>query len=810
MKGLFFMDNYDQLNEILVYLFDHALDIERNFLIRDTFKDISVNDMHVINAIGLHNEVNMSSLAKKVGVTVGTLTIAINGLVRKEYVLRTRSETDRRVVLVSLTEKGESAFRHHEDFHTRIVDAIHASLTEEESVSLVLAWNEHAEGTAASDVQWIMCRGRDHLGYQKEEKRQIEGRGTMTYVPDLSVFADGEVTFSFWAVDQAGNTGEEAQIVLMKDSTCPVITGRLDTKGRRVGDFYSDSCQVSIFVQDENFDFSYRPSVQTENGDGYSFSGWRRNGDKAEGVMTFDGEGTYQLTFSCRDLAGNEAETLVVPEFTIDRTAPEVSVKFNESDSHHETYYNQVRKALITVNEQWFRPEDGRITVVSGGEEKKVTEIDWVKTDQGYQSEILFERDGMNALTIEWSDPAGNQAKRYQSGAFVLDTVKPELSIKGVEAYSSNNGKVEPVIDIYDVNLDEGEVTVALDELTGKKVEMPEVERQETDTHHLQLAMGDFGSGMDGIYRLSVHAADLAGNDDEAELFFTVNRNGSYYAFDQKTEAMVQKVFISSPEKVVIYENNMDWLTDSSVILSCNGSLRELKPEKDYTIEAVGNETSRKQYTYTIDEKCFSREGTYSLYLDSKDRASNYSSAEQQAQTIGFIVDRTAPRISIINLEEQQYYHGTSHNFQVTVDDNTQLSCVKYYLDGRLEEQFSKDEIEEAERLLELQTGASDEYQTIRIVAEDKAGNTADSGEWHVLVNTSDRTRKFKNHTEQSRTQWRQNSAEPEKQQDNDRQAAGLIAGIVCVILVGGVVWYRHEQKKKVSIRRLPDTDDRK
>ena len=125
------MDNYDQLNEILVYLFDHALDIERNFLIRDTFKDISVNDM------GLGNEVNMSSLARKVGVTVGTLTIAINGLVRKEYVLRTRSETDRRVVLVSLTQKGEAAFRHHADFHTRIVDAIHSSLTEEECKVLI-------------------------------------------------------------------------------------------------------------------------------------------------------------------------------------------------------------------------------------------------------------------------------------------------------------------------------------------------------------------------------------------------------------------------------------------------------------------------------------------------------------------------------------------------------------------------------------------------------------------------------------------------------------------------------------------------
>ena len=65
--------------------------------------------------------------------------------------------------------------------------------TGQESVSLVLAWNEHAEGTAASDAQWIMCRGRDHLGYQKEEKRQTEGRGTM-------------LTFSFR--DLAGNEDE--------------------------------------------------------------------------------------------------------------------------------------------------------------------------------------------------------------------------------------------------------------------------------------------------------------------------------------------------------------------------------------------------------------------------------------------------------------------------------------------------------------------------------------------------------------------------------------------------------------------------
>ena len=79
----------------------------------------------------------MKVVASRLDVTMATLTAAMNKLERKGFVERMRSETDRRVVLVSLTEKGESAFRHHEDFHTRIVDAIHASLTEEECRILI-------------------------------------------------------------------------------------------------------------------------------------------------------------------------------------------------------------------------------------------------------------------------------------------------------------------------------------------------------------------------------------------------------------------------------------------------------------------------------------------------------------------------------------------------------------------------------------------------------------------------------------------------------------------------------------------------
>ena len=93
--------------------------------------------MHVIEAIGLGEGRNMSSIAKKLNITVGTLTTAVNSLVNKKYAVRRRSEEDRRVVFVSLTEKGERAYRHHEDYHRQMTRAILEKLEAEELPVLV-------------------------------------------------------------------------------------------------------------------------------------------------------------------------------------------------------------------------------------------------------------------------------------------------------------------------------------------------------------------------------------------------------------------------------------------------------------------------------------------------------------------------------------------------------------------------------------------------------------------------------------------------------------------------------------------------
>lgn len=127
------MNNYDVFHDVYVNLFNRLLDLEEKALITSEFKGISINDMHIIEAIGIEQPKNMSSVAKKLQVTVGTLTIAINSLVKKGYVVRVRSEEDRRVVLISLTALGERAFHHHMKFHNEMIQATLQGLSEEET-----------------------------------------------------------------------------------------------------------------------------------------------------------------------------------------------------------------------------------------------------------------------------------------------------------------------------------------------------------------------------------------------------------------------------------------------------------------------------------------------------------------------------------------------------------------------------------------------------------------------------------------------------------------------------------------------------
>ena len=130
-------DAYRMINNTLVNLINEIWELEEKAIITEEFKDLTNNDMHVIEAIGLGEGRNMSSIAKKLKITVGSLTTSMNSLVNKKYVERHRSEEDRRGVFVKLTEKGVKAYHHHEDYHNQMTQAILDKLDEKELPVLV-------------------------------------------------------------------------------------------------------------------------------------------------------------------------------------------------------------------------------------------------------------------------------------------------------------------------------------------------------------------------------------------------------------------------------------------------------------------------------------------------------------------------------------------------------------------------------------------------------------------------------------------------------------------------------------------------
>lgn len=121
------------LNELFVDLFRDINELEEKAIKKNKkYSNMTTNDMHVIEAIGIDGGKNMSTVAKALNVTLGTLTISVNSLVKKGYVSRVRSEEDRRVVLISLSPEGIRAYHYHKKFHDDMIRAVVENLDDTE------------------------------------------------------------------------------------------------------------------------------------------------------------------------------------------------------------------------------------------------------------------------------------------------------------------------------------------------------------------------------------------------------------------------------------------------------------------------------------------------------------------------------------------------------------------------------------------------------------------------------------------------------------------------------------------------------
>lgn len=121
------------VNQLFFGLYNDIQHAEDEAQKKGVFKDLSLAEVHTIEAIGMYGKKSMSEVAKKLDITMGTLTVSVKNLVGKGYVERARSESDRRHVLISLTGKGRLMYRVHQKFHMDMIKAAIVGLSEYEA-----------------------------------------------------------------------------------------------------------------------------------------------------------------------------------------------------------------------------------------------------------------------------------------------------------------------------------------------------------------------------------------------------------------------------------------------------------------------------------------------------------------------------------------------------------------------------------------------------------------------------------------------------------------------------------------------------
>lgn len=235
----------------------------------------------------------------------------------------------------------------------------------------------------------------------------------------------------------------------------------------------------------------------------------------------------------------------------------------------------------------------------------------------------------------------------------------------------------------------------------------------------------------DGVYTLIVTTKDAQGKEQTQKQTFSVNRFGSAYTFSEYFHSLRNAYVREVTDNLIIREFNPDPLLEHSLRVEISRDNVPLD-HVDYQVNQMTEEGQSQdgirgwyQYEYVIAAENFSQDGIYKISLSSEDESGNQSEiANYETGNMVFRVDTTPPDFLRVERKQEDTQNFTLY-FQVF--DAIGLKSLTVYADNQIVQVCEPtDDITQIEGALLL---AQKENQTIRLVAEDLAGNVSDRKE---------------------------------------------------------------------------------
>ena len=255
--------------------------------------------------------------------------------------------------------------------------------------------------------------------------------GTNVWTNSVSYTTDGDYTFNATCTDRAGWTdegvryaeGTAAPTEFTVDKTTPVISYSFDNMNVRNGKYFNAGRTATIVINEHNFSYTvegYSPVVTMTAGiaEGATavpgVNGWSMGSDKHSATVSFSRDGDYTMKIDYRDLAGNVAEQVSAPDFTIDTTAPTLTITGVED---HHAYKGEVAPSIV-YHDINYDPNSPGISI-TGVKHPNVSNMNGVTSNDAFGGsftaaniQVLKANDDVYTIVGTITDLAGNTTEQ--------------------------------------------------------------------------------------------------------------------------------------------------------------------------------------------------------------------------------------------------------------------------------------------------------------------------------------------------------------------------------------------------------------
>lgn len=393
------------------------------------------------------------------------------------------------------------------------------------------------------------------------------------------------------------------------------------------------------------------------------------------------------------DSAGNNSAYNDDRRVVVDNIAPNATVTYSEPVQSYNgiAYYAGDIQATVTVNEANFYPEDMIINVSSDGNSYPVN-TQWSDIDADtHVGTFIISGDGDYYVSISYTDKSQNVMDNYTSDQMTIDTQTPTVSISNIKNNSANkDSRYTFTITANDINFDVSGFTPVLSAVVRdasgnysvREISLGTVAEVEAGKTY-SFTVDNLNE--DAVYTLTCVIRDLAGNeynkillDDGQEyesVVFSINRNGSTFWVDAPTQTLLNNYYVYEVSSdVVVFETNVDPINNYRIKLNGN----ELTENSDYTSTMTNNAGEWAIRTYDINRNLFTDEGEYKIVVESIDKTDTSAYSDVKNLNISFVVDKTAPILTVSGLQNGGRYQSTEQEVTVlATDDGGRLNSFK-------------------------------------------------------------------------------------------------------------------------------------